>query len=113
MNNRLATMLEVRKGAAGIRGAQALPQSKDAEMGVLGSILLAPSRVMDECVERAITQRHFHHPAHAVIFETCRDMVDRQKPVDLISLTQRLEDLKLLPEVGGAAAVTELFTFVP
>jgi replicative DNA helicase len=35
------------------------------------------------------------------------------KPIDLISLTQLLEDRHLLEEVGGAAAVTDLFTFVP
>ena len=41
------------------------------------------------------------------------DMRETNKPIDLISLTQLLEDRHLLEEVGGAAAVTDLFTFVP
>ena len=40
-------------------------------------------------------------------------MREANKPIDLISLTQLLEDRHLLEEVGGAAAVTDLFTFVP
>ena len=35
------------------------------------------------------------------------------KPIDLISVTQHLEDRKLLEEVGGASVVTDLVTFVP
>ena len=34
-------------------------------------------------------------------------------PIDLISVTQFLADCRLLDEVGGAAAITDLFTFVP
>ena len=40
-------------------------------------------------------------------------MREAGKPIDLISLTQLLEDRHFLEEVGGAAAVTDLFTFVP
>lgn len=35
------------------------------------------------------------------------------KPIDFISLTQLLEDRGLLEDIGGAATVTDLFTFVP
>jgi len=92
---------------------RSLPQSLDAEKGLIGSILLAPGRVLDECIQQQVTEKYFHHPAHARIFTVLVDMRETNKPVDLISLTQLLEDRHLLQEIGGAAAVTDLFTFVP
>ncbi len=90
-----------------------LPQSQDAELGLLGSVLLCPKEVMGECVEKKITPEHFHIPAHATIFEILRELYDGNKPIDFILLTQILRDRGLLDKVGGAAFVTSLFTFVP
>jgi len=92
---------------------RALPQSLDAEKGLLGSILLAPKTVLDDCITQQVGERYFHHPAHGKIFQTLVEMREATKPIDLISLTQFLEDRHLLEEVGGAVAVSELFTFVP
>lgn len=92
---------------------RSLPSSLDAEKGVLGSILLQPDRVIDECIEQGVTADYFHLPSHALIYQTARDMHDAGKPVDLISLTQYLLDHKQLEESGGAAGISELFTFVP
>ena len=90
-----------------------LPQSQDAELGVLGSVLLSPKEVMGECVEKKISPEHFHVPAHASIFEVLRELYDANKPIDFILLTQLLRDRLLLDKVGGPAFVTSLFTFVP
>jgi len=90
-----------------------LPQSPDAELGVLGSILLNPREVMGECVEKKITPEHFYIPAHATLYEILRELYDQSKPIDFIILTQVLRDRNQLDRVGGAAFVTSLFTFVP
>ncbi len=90
-----------------------LPQSQDAELGLLGSILLAPREVMGECVEKKISPEHFHVPAHSTIFTVLRELYDANKPIDFILLTQLLRDRGLLDKVGGPAFVTSLFTFVP
>jgi len=92
---------------------RSLPQSLDAEKGVLGSILLLPETVLDECIRRQVGPKYFHLPAHAIIFSSLVEMQEKRKPIDLISLTQFLEDTKRLEDAGGAMAVTELFTFVP
>lgn len=39
-----------------------LPQSLDAEKGLLGSILLSPDRVLDECVTQQVGPKYFHSP---------------------------------------------------
>ncbi len=91
---------------------RALPQSLDAEKGVLCSALLSPVEVLGECVER-INERHFYHPGHQVIFEMMIELWKVSRPIDFITLTQALEDKNQLDKVGGPAAISELFTFVP
>ena len=90
-----------------------LPQSQDAELGLLGSVLLCPKEVMGECVEKKITPEHFHAPAHGIIYGILRELYDTNRPIDFILLTQLLRDRQLLDKVGGPAFVTSLFTFVP
>ena len=90
-----------------------LPQSPDAEKGLIGSILLSPRDVLGDCVEGGITGEHFHIPAHAVIYNVLLDLWNANQAIDFITLTQILKDRNKLDEAGGAALVTELFTFVP
>ncbi|MFA6175297.1 MAG: DnaB-like helicase N-terminal domain-containing protein, partial [Phycisphaerae bacterium] len=90
---------------------RALPQSLDAEKGLLGSVLLSGT-VLDDSIA-LIDASHFHLPAHQKIFEILVEMRNSGRPIDLISVTQILEDRKLLDEVGGASVVTDLLTFVP
>ncbi len=108
------------KGGSGQREAgylpdihRLLPKSEDAEKGILCSILLAPREVGGLCVERGIETAHFHIPAHASIYGVLKDMYDASRPIDLVTLTQELRDRKQLDQSGGAAFVTELFTFLP
>jgi replicative DNA helicase len=88
-----------------------LPQSIDAEKGLLGSILHSAS-VLDDCMAQ-MEARHFHLPAHKKVFELLVEMRNAGLPIDLIAVTQKLEDRRMLEEVGGMEAVTDLFTFVP
>ena len=90
-----------------------LPQSPEAEQGVLASFLLAPREVGTMCVEAKLTKAHFHIPAHATIFGVLLSLWDENKPVDFITLTQILRDKNELEAVGGAGFVTDLFTFLP
>lgn len=88
-----------------------LPQSIDAEKGLLGSILHSAT-VLDDSMAQ-MESRHFHLPAHQKVFDLLVEMRNVGKPIDLITLTQELEDRRMLDVVGGAVAVTDLFTFVP
>ena len=90
-----------------------LPQSPDAEQGVLASFLLMPREVGGLCAEKQIKVEHFHIPAHAQIYGVLLELWDANKPIDFITLTQVLRDRGKLDQVGGAAFVTGLFTFIP
>lgn len=90
-----------------------LPQAPDAERGVLSSFLLAPREIGGLCAEKQIKSEHFHLPAHSQIYATLLELWDGNQPIDFITLTQILRDRGQLDQVGGAAFVTELFTFLP
>jgi len=87
-----------------------LPQDNDAERGLLGCVLMQP-RLLDELTNQP--PEVFHLPSHQRIFQALRDMRDHLRPIDLITLTSHLEKEEVLEDVGGASAVTDLFTFVP
>jgi replicative DNA helicase len=90
-----------------------LPQSPEAEMGVLSSYLLAPRDVGGICAEKKLTPKHFHLPAHAALYEVVEEMWNQNTPIEFITLTQRLRDKQKLDLVGGPAFVTDLFTYLP
>jgi replicative DNA helicase len=89
-----------------------LPHSIEAEQGVLGSMLISPREIIAECVEK-INEEYFYFAAHQTIYMVLVELWNAGQGIDLITFTQVLRDRNLLETVGGAAAVTSLFTFVP
>lgn len=90
-----------------------LPQDPAAEKGFLGSCLLAPKDMIPRIVEQGIGPELFHIPAHMTIFSSILDLWVSQKPIDFITLTAHMRDAGTLEICGGAALITDLFTFVP
>src|SRR4030095_9041527 len=60
-----------------------------------------------------ISEQYFYVPAHQTIYNVLVDLWNTGQAIDLITFTQVLRDRNLLESVGGAAFVTNLFTFVP
>ena len=90
-----------------------LPSSVDAEQGVLCSFLLAPREVGGMCAEKTVTAETFHVPAHAGVYAVLMEMWDAGRPIDIVTLIQTLHDRNQLEACGGAAFVSQLFTFLP
>jgi replicative DNA helicase len=90
-----------------------LPQSVDAEKGLLSSLLIAPRDILGLCVEKGLKPDWFQMPNHALIYEAVVSLHTAGKPVDFISVTAHLRDCRELENAGGAVYVTELFTFLP
>ena len=65
-----------------------LPYGEEAEMGVLGSILLDSVRVMDLCIERGLVPEAFYVPANRIIYDTCTEMSGQGNVIDVL-LTPR------------------------
>jgi len=85
------------------------PQSIDAEMSLLGSLMLDNEKINII----SITGTEFYKTAHRVIFETIREMVHGNIAVDLTTLSDELKTKKRLDDIGGAYYLTELCETVP
>lgn len=91
-----------------------LPQSPDAEKGLLSSFLLAPREIGALCgVHKIEADKHFFIPGHADIFRALMRRWTANQPIDFILLTEDLREHGVLDTCGGAAFITELFTFLP
>jgi hypothetical protein len=94
-----------------------LPQSLEAEQGILGSILVDCQQthrfdVLAE-VSGKIQSWYFFVPAHKTIYEVMLSLWSDGIPIDFITFVQILRDRKVLDAVGGPGYITALFTFVP
>src|SRR5207245_517545 len=88
------------------------PNSLDAEIAVLGAMLLSPQDAGSQARER-LSEHHFYHAAHQVIFREIAVLQDAMQAVDMITLSQRLQDKNQLDEIGGAAYLADLVSRVP
>lgn len=87
------------------------PQSLEAEMALLGSIMLRPD-VMNEIMDFT-TDRSFYAEKHRMIYRGMLELFGKSTPIDLLSLSAHLRDKGILDQVGGAGYLTELVNTVP
>jgi replicative DNA helicase len=91
---------------------RALPFSDEGEKGVLSSLLQDPNERLSES-RVSLPAAAFYHEANRTIYEKLLEFYDKNLPIDPVMVTNALRDQGLLDRVGGPAAITELFTFVP
>src|SRR5690242_1995290 len=91
------------------------PHSTEAEMGVLGCLLLEPNQCIGECIEKLKDdgQFAFYDLRHQTIYETLAQMFNSRMAIDLITVQQNLKDRQLLDQVGGIAYLSQLQDAVP
>ncbi len=87
------------------------PQSIEAEMSVLGGVLLD-----NEAINRALeilTPDDLYRESHRKILRAMIELNDRGEPCDLITLTSILKKRGELEDVGGGAYIATLVDYVP
>lgn len=87
------------------------PQNLEAEMSVLGSLMLDKNAVIK--VADLVRSEDFYKDAHRLIYEIMLELYEDREPIDVLSLSNKLEEKKQLEEVGGASYLTELVSTVP
>lgn len=87
------------------------PHSLEAEQSVLGGLMLDNER-WDDVAERVVCE-DFYTRQHRHIFTEMQRLQEQGKPIDLITLTESLERLGLLDNVGGFAYLAELAKNTP
>ncbi|MFA6325023.1 MAG: replicative DNA helicase [Candidatus Paceibacterota bacterium] len=87
------------------------PQSIDSEKAVLGSIMLRKD-AMNE-IEDVINPDSFYVEKHKIIFRAMQDLAVKNEPIDMLSLSTKLKEQKLLDAIGGNQYLVELTNIVP
>jgi len=87
------------------------PQSIPSEMAVLGSIMLRKDAMHE--VEDAITPDSFYVEKNKMIFRAMLDLSTKNEPIDMLSLSTKLSEQKVLDLVGGNQYLAEIVNVVP
>lgn len=87
------------------------PHSLEAEQSVIGGLLLDNER-WDTVSEHVMTQDFYSRP-HRLIFDGVKSILEAGKPLDLITLSEYLEQREQLEDVGGFAYLADLAKNTP
>ena len=87
------------------------PQNIEAEMAVLGSLLIDEAAV--SAAIEFLDVDSFYKDIHRRIFEAILDLYNANKAIDLITLTDELKRKSMLEEIGGVSFLTALANSVP
>ncbi|MBQ3104826.1 MAG: replicative DNA helicase [Lachnospiraceae bacterium] len=85
-----------------------LPHSMDAEGSVLGSMLLDREAII--IASEVITGDDFYNKQYGVVFDSMIELNDEGKPVDPITLQDRLKEKEVPPEVSSLEFLRDILT---
>ena len=88
-----------------------MPHSEEAEQSVVGSMLMDKDAIL--VASEIITGEDFYAKQYGIVFDACVELYNEGKPVDLITLQDRLREKDVPPEVSRLEFVRELLTSVP
>uniref|UniRef100_UPI0037846B84 replicative DNA helicase n=1 Tax=Prosthecobacter sp. TaxID=1965333 RepID=UPI0037846B84 len=89
-----------------------LPFSDEAEKGILSCLLQGGIERLSE-TRAMLPAEAFYHLPNRHIYEAILALDDARLPIEVVMLTNWLRDKGQLDKVGGSAAISELYTFVP
>jgi len=87
------------------------PHNLEAEKSVLGSLML-DSKTSNIVVD-ILKPEDFYHQKHQLIYQAMLDLYEKKDPIDVLSVSSRLKEKKLLDEIGGHSYLAELVNCVP
>ena len=88
-----------------------LPHSIEAEQSVIGSMIM--DREAITVASEIISGEDFYGKQYGVLFDTMVELNDEGKPVDLVTLQDRLKEKDVPPEVSSLEFIRDLITAVP
>lgn len=88
-----------------------MPHSAEAEQSVIGAMLLDKDAILT--VSEIIGKDDFYQSLYGTLFEAMVELYSEGKPVDLITLQQRLKEKEVPPEVSSLMYVRDLLDMVP
>ncbi|MFA6321943.1 MAG: replicative DNA helicase [Candidatus Buchananbacteria bacterium] len=87
------------------------PQNVEMEQSLLGALLIDKDSIIK--IADVISPEDFYKDSHRFIFEAMRSLYEKREPIDLISLSAKLEEQGKMEIVGGRAYLSSLANMVP
>ena len=88
-----------------------LPHSVEAEQSVIGSMIMDRDAIMT--ASEVITSEDFYQSQYGVLFDAMLELYNEGKPVDLVTLQERLREKDVPPEISSLEFVRDLLDAVP
>lgn len=87
-----------------------LPHNDEAELGVLGAILIDKDAI--NTTSEILLAEHFYNELNGIIYHAMFALYEQRKPIDLLTLTSELKKNKMYTKIG-ASYLTDLTNVVP
>ena len=88
-----------------------MPYNRDAEMALLGCMLI-DSEIASDVVEK-LAEEDFYQDSHKYILHAMQQVFANRKPVDLVTVADELEQEGMLEKAGGIVYLTDLTQITP
>ncbi len=86
------------------------PQNLEAEIAMLGSILIRPEVLHD--IMPFFRPAYFYAEKHKIIYEAILELFEKHDPVDALTVANKLKDSKMLDGVGGPDYIADIASSV-
>ncbi len=86
-------------------------QAREAEKAVLGGLMLETERF--DSVILKVSDKDFHGKDHQLIFESMGELINENKPLDPLTVSEKLDSKNLLNKIGGKDYLISLATETP
>jgi replicative DNA helicase len=87
------------------------PHSDEVEISVLGSILIDNDAILG--VSEFLKPEHFYNGNNSKIFEAMLKLYENRMPIDIVTVSEKLKEMKILKKIGGKGFLTRLANEVP
>jgi len=87
------------------------PHNIEAEQSVLGSLMMDKDAIIK--VADFVKPNDFYKDAHNIIYKAILDLYEKREPLDVLSISNRLEEKNKLEEIGGSSYLASLVNAVP
>lgn len=87
------------------------PQHLESEMALLGAIMIRPENIHE--IIDIVSVDSFYADKHKIIYKAMLELLSRGQPIDLLSMSSKLEETKTLEMIGGRSYLAEMIQNVP
>src|SRR3954451_3231328 len=86
-------------------GLSAPPHNLEAEMSVLGAILISDRTLYALVIEEGLKPEDFYRDRHKAIYQSMLDLYHENEPIDVVTVSDHLKQKGLLDDIGGGRSI--------